>query len=98
MARKILIKIFFSVLFPPPTHTKFIIVYGLINYEPLKYHDYEYPMWVNYLGLLIASSSILCIPITAIWMILITSGSLKEVIITLDKLRLLFQISKFFPT
>ncbi|KAH9416413.1 hypothetical protein DERP_012841, partial [Dermatophagoides pteronyssinus] len=68
-----------------PFFIMFIIVYGLINYEPLKYHDYEYPMWVNYLGLLIASSSILCIPITAIWMILITSGSLKERIIKLLK-------------
>ena len=58
---------------------QFIIVYGLINYEPLKYHDYEYPIWVNFIGLLVASSSVLCIPITALWSILNQPGSLKEV-------------------
>lgn len=60
---------------------QFIIVYGLINYEPLKYHDYEYPIWINYLGLVVAASSVLCIPITALWLIIITPGSFKEVII-----------------
>ncbi|OTF83608.1 Sodium:neurotransmitter symporter-like protein, partial [Euroglyphus maynei] len=60
-----------------PFFIMFIIVYGLINYEPLKYHDYEYPIWINYLGLVVASSSVLCIPITALWLIIITPGSFK---------------------
>ena len=54
-------------------------MFGLINYEPLKYHEYEYPMWVNLVGLLVAASSILCIPVTALWLIIRTPGSLKQV-------------------
>lgn len=57
---------------------QFIIFYGLISYEPLKYNDYEYPMWVNFVGFLVAASSVMCIPITAIVLIVKTPGTLKE--------------------
>jgi solute carrier family 6 dopamine transporter-like protein 3 len=53
--------------FCAPLFLMVIIVYGLISYEPLKYGDYEYPPWANILGLCIASSSVLCIPIGAIY-------------------------------
>lgn len=52
-----------------------IIVYGLINYEPLKYDDYVYPYWANVLGLMIAASSVLCIPIMAVYQFIIAPGA-----------------------
>ncbi|KAJ6218465.1 hypothetical protein RDWZM_009622 [Blomia tropicalis] len=64
--------------FMAPFFIMFIIVYGLINYEPLKYNDYEYPIWVNLVGMLVAASSVLCIPITALWLIIRTPGTFKE--------------------
>lgn len=58
---------------------QFIIVFGLVNYEPLEYNNYKYPMWVNIMGMLVAASSVLCIPVTALWLIARTPGTLKEV-------------------
>ena len=57
----------FCWIFCAPLFLMVIIVYGLISYEPLKYGDYSYPPWANILGLCIASSSVLCIPIGAIY-------------------------------
>lgn len=53
--------------FCAPLFLMVIIVYGLISYEPLKYGEYKYPSWANILGLCIASSSVLCIPIGALY-------------------------------
>jgi len=50
-----------------PLFLMVIIVYGLMNYEPLKYGEYEYPPWANILGMCIAASSVLCIPVGAIY-------------------------------
>ncbi|XP_017476557.1 PREDICTED: sodium-dependent dopamine transporter-like [Rhagoletis zephyria] len=64
--------------FMAPFFIMFIIVFGLVNYEPLEYNNYKYPMWVNIMGMLVAASSVLCIPITALWLIARTPGTLKE--------------------
>lgn len=53
--------------FCAPLFLMVIIIYGLMNYEPLRYGDYEYPLWANILGLCIASSSVLCIPVGAVY-------------------------------
>ncbi|XP_053201080.1 sodium-dependent dopamine transporter-like [Panonychus citri] len=55
-----------------------IIIYGLVSYEPLTYGDYRYPIWANILGFCIAASSVLCIPIVAIYQILITPGTFLQ--------------------
>lgn len=60
--------------FCAPLFLMVIIVYGLISYEPLTYGDYEYPMWANVLGLLIASSSVMCIPVVAVYQFYIAPG------------------------
>ena len=62
-----------------PFFILFIICYGLISYEPLTYNDYVYPWWVNLLGLAVASSSVLCIPIAAILQLLKTPGTFTQV-------------------
>lgn len=49
-----------------PIFLMVIIGYGLYEYKPLTYGTYEYPTWANVLGLMIAGSSVSCIPIGAI--------------------------------
>ncbi|XP_078038820.1 sodium-dependent dopamine transporter [Augochlora pura] len=61
--------------FVAPIFLMFIIVYGLMGYEPLTYEDYVYPVWANVLGWLIATSSIAMIPGVAIYKIIVTPGS-----------------------
>lgn len=62
-----------------PLFLLFIIVYGLIGYEPLSYEDYIYPEWANALGWCIAGSSVIMIPTIALYKFITTSGSLKQV-------------------
>ncbi|XP_012272981.1 sodium-dependent dopamine transporter [Orussus abietinus] len=64
--------------FVAPIFIMFIIVYGLMGYEPLTYEDYEYPVWANVLGWLIASSSIAMIPGVAIYKIITTPGTFVQ--------------------
>ncbi|CAB3364110.1 Hypothetical predicted protein [Cloeon dipterum] len=55
-----------------------IILFGLLYHEPLKYMDYSYPTWAEWLGWGIATSSILMIPIVAVFQIAKSPGTLKE--------------------
>lgn len=48
-------------------------------YEPLTYDQYEYPVWANVVGWMIALSSILCMPGLAIIKFISLSGSPTEV-------------------
>ncbi|CAH0555426.1 unnamed protein product [Brassicogethes aeneus] len=61
--------------FAAPVFLLFIIVYGLLGYEPLSYEDYVYPAWANVLGWTIAGSSVIMIPAVAIIKIIMTPGS-----------------------
>ena len=45
------------------------MIYGLIGYTPLRIGDYDYPMWANVFGWMMAGSSMACIPIGAVIMI-----------------------------
>lgn len=65
--------------FVAPIFLLFIIVYGLIGYEPLRYEEYVYPDWANMLGWSIAGSSMAMIPAMAIYQIIVTPGSFKQV-------------------
>lgn len=65
--------------FAAPMFLMFIIVYGLLGYEPLSYEDYVYPHWANVLGWTISGSSIAMIPIVACYKIIMTPGSLAKV-------------------
>ena len=70
-----------------------IIIYGLISYEPLKYNDYIYPWWVNVAGFFVASSSVLCIPIAAIILLLKTPGTFTQVCFFSPEINFKFQIN-----
>lgn len=65
-------------MFVAPIFILFIIVYGLIYYEPLQYGDYVYPGWANTLGWCIAGSSMVMIPIVAIFKLITTPGTLYQ--------------------
>lgn len=65
--------------FAAPAFLLFITVYGLLDYEPLSYDSYVYPLWANALGWVIAGSSVICIPTVAIYKILTTKGTFLEV-------------------
>jgi solute carrier family 6 dopamine transporter-like protein 3 len=58
---------------------QFIIVYGLMGYQPLTYEEYVYPLWANVLGWIIAGSSIAMIPGVAIYKLVVTPGTLMQV-------------------
>ncbi|XP_055707840.1 sodium-dependent dopamine transporter isoform X1 [Phlebotomus papatasi] len=64
--------------FVAPIFLLFIILYGLIMYEPLSYEDYVYPGWANTLGWCIAGSSMAMIPIIGTYKFFSTSGSCRQ--------------------
>ncbi|XP_055603109.1 sodium-dependent dopamine transporter [Uranotaenia lowii] len=64
--------------FVAPLFLLFIIIYGLIGYEPLSYEGYVYPPWANVLGWCIAGSSMIMIPLVAFYKLIVTPGSFKQ--------------------
>ena len=69
----------FCWVFIAPFFLLTIIIYGLINYEPISYKDYVYPKWANVIGWCITFSSMSCIPIMACYQLAKASGSFTEV-------------------
>ncbi|XP_029726543.2 sodium-dependent dopamine transporter isoform X1 [Aedes albopictus] len=69
--------------FVAPLFLLFIIIYGLIGYEPLSYEDYIYPTWANVLGWCIAGSSMIMIPLMAFYKLLVTPGSFRQRLVIL---------------
>lgn len=58
-----------------------VFLFSLIKYTPLKYNNfYMYPPWGYVVGWLMALSSMVCIPLFAIFILLKTKGPLKQVL------------------
>ncbi|CAM9283735.1 unnamed protein product [Lampetra planeri] len=56
-----------------------VFLFHVVNYKPLTYNTvYTYPLWGESLGWGLALSSMLCIPLTVIYKLLRSKGSLKE--------------------
>ncbi|XP_032810155.1 sodium- and chloride-dependent creatine transporter 1 [Petromyzon marinus] len=56
-----------------------IFLFNLLNYKPLTYNKgYVYPWWGEALGWCMALSSMLCIPVVAIYRLARTKGNLLE--------------------
>ncbi|KAG6457828.1 hypothetical protein O3G_MSEX010500 [Manduca sexta] len=55
-----------------------VVVFGLLYQQPLQYQHYTYPPWAVVLGWGLACSSILMIPIVAIYKIVSTPGTFKQ--------------------
>lgn len=56
-----------------------VVLFGLLNPQPLKYNDYFYPKWAEWVGWSLALSSIVMIPLVAVIQLVKTKGTFKEV-------------------
>ena len=56
-----------------------VFFYYLATYVPVKYGDYEYPMWAEILGLCISLSSMVCVPAYVVYYALSRPGTIMEV-------------------
>ncbi|KAJ8955461.1 hypothetical protein NQ318_003561 [Aromia moschata] len=63
-----------------------VFVFNLVQWEPVKYLDYEFPLWAHLFGWVTALSSMLCIPGYMIYLWYATPGDTKT------KIRLLIKI------
>lgn len=54
--------------------SQFILVFTVIQYRPISYNTYVYPTWAITIGFLMALSSVICIPIYAVYCILRSEG------------------------
>uniref|UniRef100_A0A8C0GFJ6 Sodium- and chloride-dependent glycine transporter 1 n=1 Tax=Chelonoidis abingdonii TaxID=106734 RepID=A0A8C0GFJ6_CHEAB len=61
--------VFFQICwrFFSPTIIFFILVFTVIQYRPIAYNTYVYPPWAISIGFLMALSSVLCIPLYAVY-------------------------------
>ncbi|XP_068808987.1 sodium- and chloride-dependent glycine transporter 1 isoform X1 [Struthio camelus] len=68
--------IFFQICwrFISPAIIFFILVFTVIQYRPISYNDYVYPTWAISIGFLMALSSVICIPIYAIYKVCRSEG------------------------
>lgn len=55
-----------------------VFIYSLYDYKPLTYLDYQYPWWGELIGWFLALSSMLCIPVYAIYIYCKTPGTFQQ--------------------
>jgi solute carrier family 6 amino acid transporter-like protein 5/7/9/14 len=63
-------------MFISPMIVVLILIFSWINYEGSTYDGYIFPAWANVLGWCITFSSVVCVPIVAIWKICHEEGTL----------------------
>lgn len=56
-----------------------MVVVSIINFKPLTYDDYIFPLWANWVGWGIALSSMTLVPAYVIYKFVSTRGSIWEV-------------------
>ncbi|XP_071791970.1 sodium- and chloride-dependent GABA transporter 1-like [Asterias amurensis] len=64
--------------FVTPVFTMGVLIFSVVSYKPLKYNHYEYPSWGQALGWLMASASMMQIPIFIVYQMVTTKGTLRE--------------------
>uniref|UniRef100_A0A4W6CV13 Transporter n=1 Tax=Lates calcarifer TaxID=8187 RepID=A0A4W6CV13_LATCA len=69
--------LFFKVCwrFISPVIISFILIFTVIQYKPITYNDYVYPGWSLAIGFAMALSSVVCIPIYALYKISRSPGA-----------------------
>uniref|UniRef100_A0A2K6FBM8 Solute carrier family 6 member 2 n=1 Tax=Propithecus coquereli TaxID=379532 RepID=A0A2K6FBM8_PROCO len=65
--------------FVSPAFLLFVVVVSIVNFKPLTYDDYVFPLWANWVGWGIALSSMVLVPVYIVYKFLSTRGSLREV-------------------
>ena len=58
-----------------------MFVFSVVKYEPFVYMNYQYPVWGERIGWMMALSSIIVIPGYAIYLFIVTPGNVRQVII-----------------
>ncbi len=66
-------------MFLTPVFTMGVLISSLVTYKPLKYNNYEYPVWGQVLGWILASASMIQIPIFFVYQMATAKGTLREV-------------------
>jgi len=61
-----------------PAITAGIFIFKLVTWENIVYQGYHYPLWAHAIGYFMAGSSMICIPVYAVWLWVSTSGSIQE--------------------
>lgn len=56
-----------------------VFIFNIVQWTPIKYLDYEYPLWSHLLGWVTALSSMLCIPGYMVWLWFKTPGDFQTV-------------------
>lgn len=54
---------------------QFILIFTVIQYKPITYNDYVYPGWSLAIGFAMALSSVVCIPVYALYKISRSPGA-----------------------
>ncbi|XP_039598491.1 sodium- and chloride-dependent GABA transporter 2-like [Polypterus senegalus] len=63
-------------------------IFSLVDYTPLKYNNtYVYPSWCNVLGWLLSLSSIMLVPLSMVFRLIVGKGNLNERCSQLSKSR-----------
>uniref|UniRef100_A0A8D8AA91 Transporter n=3 Tax=Culex pipiens TaxID=7175 RepID=A0A8D8AA91_CULPI len=75
-----------------PTFLFCILVFSLLGYEAMLEGEYEYPEWSVAAGWILTLSSVLCIPLYAIYKFMASHGDCK------DRLRQTFKPEPLIPT
>lgn len=57
-----------------PRSLQFILIFTVIQYRPITYNHYQYPGWAVAIGFLMALSSVICIPLYALFQLCRTDG------------------------
>lgn len=65
---------------------KGVFIFYLAEFTPLTYLDYHYPWWGHFIGLLLALSSMICVPVYMVYVVWRQEGTLMEVWIEMDEL------------
>ncbi|VDK21252.1 unnamed protein product, partial [Anisakis simplex] len=70
----------FCWVFATPAVTMGTMAFGLAKYQPLRIdaYDYDYPAWGHIFGWFLSLSSMLCIPGYAIYIWMVTDGTISE--------------------
>uniref|UniRef100_A0A8C7BKB4 Transporter n=1 Tax=Neovison vison TaxID=452646 RepID=A0A8C7BKB4_NEOVI len=64
--------------FVSPAFLLFVVVVSVINFKPLNYDDYVFPLWANWVGWGIALSSMVLVPAYSVYKFFSIRGSLRE--------------------
>uniref|UniRef100_A0A3P8VBY7 Transporter n=1 Tax=Cynoglossus semilaevis TaxID=244447 RepID=A0A3P8VBY7_CYNSE len=64
--------------FVSPAFLLFVVIASTLTASRLKYDDYTFPYWSNILGWGLAMSSMLCVPLYALYKFLSIPGTIKE--------------------